>query len=384
MAKVLKFSCFTSAFSSVICIRIVEFERSVIKDWHIFARLRVDFAIFEYYFIWMRRLIYLIGLSFLATHCTPEFVPDSMLDDESNAIIVPTGDPNGRTGEVEASFLSSQNKFTFSESTMMSSQTFRVSYVSTSQNFDIFKWVFEGGQPTSDSASSTQVSGTTIIEGSLGDPEVAVLIEYDGFGRYDMTHAVANSTSLDVVSIKDFVTYEYLDDLQVKTNGGNTTASTTWDNEQQGWFSPSAGSTVTYTPCPNAMVGYYQSDLGAEDEPAVISKAFSNFGNSPKNLVFEYKFEFLVLPNSPDSTKKISLGYTPLFPGNATVTIEPGELWSDSTYDVTEFRQVVVPLPLISDFRLSFTKYPSILNSNGIQRYPFSVCIRNLKIVPGN
>ena len=73
--------------------------------------------------------------------------------------------------------------------------------------------------------STTTVSGTSIIEGRLDDEEtmpVAVLIEYrDGFGRYDMTHAVANSTSFDVVSIKDFVTYEYLDDLQVQPTGGS-------------------------------------------------------------------------------------------------------------------------------------------------------------------
>ena len=330
----------------------------------------------------MRRLIYLIGFSFLATHCTPEFVPDSMLNDDSDAVILPTGDPNGRTGEVEASFLASQNKFTFSESTM-SSETFRVSYVTTAQNFDIFKWVFEGGY--TDVGSTTTVSGTTTIEGSLDDEEtasqVAVLIEYrDGFGRYDMTHAVANSNSFDVVSIKDFVTYEYLDDLQVQPVGD----SSAWENPQQGWFGPSANSTVTYTPCPNAMVGYYQSNNGAEDEPSVLSKEFSNFGTSPKNLVFEYKFEFLVLPNSPDENKKISLGYTPIVTGSSSVTIEPGELWFDSTYDVTEFRQVVVPLPLIPNFRLSFTKFPSVLNNNGIQRYPFSVCIRNIKIVPGN
>ena len=172
----------------------------------------------------MRRLIYLIGFSFLATHCTPEFVPDSMLNDDSNAVILPTGDPNGRKGEVEATFLASQNKFTFSESTM-SSETFRVSYVTTAQNFDIFKWVFEGGY--TDVGSTTTVSGTTTIEGSLDDEEtasqVAVLIEYrDGFGRYDMTHAVANSNSFDVVSIKDFVTYEYLDDLQVQPIGDSS------------------------------------------------------------------------------------------------------------------------------------------------------------------
>ena len=330
----------------------------------------------------MRRLIYIIGISFLASHCTPEFVPDSILDDESNAIILPTGDPNGRKGEVEASFLSSQNKFTFSESTM-SSETFRVSYVTTAQNFDIFKWVFEGGY--TDVGSTTTVSGTTTIEGNLNDEEtasqVAVLIEYrDGFGRYDMMHAVANSDNFDVVSIKDFVTYEYLDDLEVQPDGD----SSAWENPQEGWFGPSANSTVTYTPCPNAMVGYYQSNIGAVDEPSVLSKEFSNFGTSPKNLVFEYKFEFLVLPNSPDENKKISLGYTPIVAGSSSVTIEPGELWSDSTYDVTEFRQVVVPLPLIPNFRLSFTKFPSELNSNGLQRYPFSICIRNIKIVPGN
>ena len=340
-----------------------------------------DFCIFDYYFYLMRVVIYLFGLLMLVCSCTPEFVPDSLLDDENTALIQPTGDPNGRTGETTASFLSSQNKFTFSESTM-SSETFRVSYVTTAQNFDIFKWVFEGGY--TDVGSSTTVSGTTTIEGRLDDEEtasqVAVLIEYrDGFGRYDMTHAVANSTSFDVVSIKDFVTYEYLDDLQVHPTGG----SSAWENPQQGWFSPSANSTVTYTPCPNAMVGYYQSNNGAEDEASVLSKEFSNFGTSPKNLVFEYKFEFLVLPNSPDENKKISLGYTPLVSGSSSVTIEPGELWSDSTYDVTEFRQVVGPLPLIPNFRLSFIKYPSVLNNNGVQRYPFSVCIRNVKIVPG-
>ena len=116
-------------------------------------------------------------------------------------------------------FLSSDNKFTFSKSSMIS-DTFSVSYVSTAQNFDIFKWVFEGGY-TSGSGSSTVSSGTTIIEGNINDPEtssqIGVLVEYrDGFGRYDVTHAVANSGSFDINTKSDYVTYEYLDDLEVQ------------------------------------------------------------------------------------------------------------------------------------------------------------------------
>ena len=80
--------------------------------------------------------------------CTPEYVPSLDLDSEQSVIISPTGDPDGNVGELEATFLSSKNKFTFSESSI-SSNTFSVSYVSTAQNFDIFKWVFEGGYVSS-------------------------------------------------------------------------------------------------------------------------------------------------------------------------------------------------------------------------------------------
>jgi len=39
---------------------------------------------------------------------------------------------------------------------------------------------------------------------------------------------------------------------------------------------------------------------------------------------------------------------------------------------------------LIPDFKITFTKYPSLLNSQGDERYPFNVCIRNVKIIPAN
>ena len=70
---------------------------------------------------------------------------------------------------------------------------------------------------------STTSSGTTIVEGNINDPstssQIGVLVEYrDGFGRYDVTHAVANSASFDINTKSDYVTYEYLDDLKVQNS----------------------------------------------------------------------------------------------------------------------------------------------------------------------
>ena len=313
--------------------------------------------------------------------CTPEYVPTLDSSADQSGIISPTGDPDGRVGELEATFLSSENNFTFSESSM-SSDTFSVSYVSTAQNFDIFKWVFEGGYVSS-SGSSTTSSGTTIVEGNINDPstssQIGVLVEYrDGFGRYDVTHAVANSASFDINTKSDYVTYEYLDDLEVQ----NSLNPDGWINNSGLWFSPSDISTVTFSACENSIVGFYDNDDFTQTDPIDISKEFSNFGTSKKNLVFEYKIDFIVLPTLSNNLKRISLGYSPNLSSASSITIEDGELWSNSSNESTEFRQVIIPLPLISDFNLSFTKYPSLINSNGRQAYPFNVCIRNIKIVP--
>ena len=312
--------------------------------------------------------------------CTPEYVPTLDSSNEQNQIISATGDPDGRVGELEATFLSSKSKFTFSESSM-SSDTFSVSYVSTAQNFDVFKWIFEGGYTSS--GSSTISSGTTTVEGNINDPstssQIGILVEYrDGFGRYDVTHAVANSTSFDVITKSDYVTYEYLDDLKIQ----NPSNSNGWSNASGLWYGPSDLSTVTFSACENSIVGFYDNDDFTLTEPIIISKEFSNFGSTKKNLVFEYKIDFLVLPSISNDLKRISLGYTPNLSSSSSITVESGELWSNSSNESTEFKQIIIPLPLISNFNLSFTKYPSIINSNGRQAYPFNVCLRNIKIVP--
>jgi len=90
-------------------------------------------------------------------------------------------------------------------------------------------------------------------------------------------------------------------------------------------------------------------------EIRLISKEFSNFGTTKKNLVFEYKIDFIVLPAISNNLKRISLGYTPNLSSSSSITIEAGELWSNSSNESTDFRQVIVPLPLISNFNLSFT-----------------------------
>ena len=300
--------------------------------------------------------------------------------DEQNQIISPTGDPDGRVGELEATFLSSKSKFTFSESSM-SSDTFSVSYVSTAQNFDVFKWIFEGGYTSS--GSSTTSSSTTTVEGNINDPstssQIGILVEYrDGFGKYDVTHAVANSASFDVITKSDYVTYEYLDDLKTQ----NPSNSNGWTKTSGLWYSPSDISTVTFSACENSIVGFYDNDDFSLTEPITISKEFSNFGTTKKNLVFEYKIDFMVLPSISNELKRISLGYTPNLSSSSSITMESGELWSNSSNESTKFKQVIIPLPLISNFNLSFTKYPSIINSNGRQAYPFNVCLRNIKIVP--
>ena len=171
-----------------------------------------------------------------------------------------------------------------------------------------------------------------------------------------------------------------MDDLKVQ----NSSNPSGWSNTSGLWYSPSNLSTITFSACENSIVGFYDNDDFTLTEPIEISKEFSNFGTSKKNLVFEYKIDFIVPPLISNNLKRISLGYTPNLSLTSSITVEDGELWFNSSNESTEFRQVVIPLPLISDFSLKFTKYPSVVNSMGRQAYPFNLCIRNIKIVPSD
>ena len=323
--------------------------------------------------------------------CTAEFIPEDSNTDEENAFLLPTGDGNGQKGDLEATFLSSQRKYTTSSSTL-STSTFRVSFVTTAQNFDVYKWAFEGGTVSTTMASSTHVSGTTFVEGTLDDlnanTEIGLLVNYnDGFGRYDVTHAVANADQVDINFQRDYVAYEYLDDLEVMQDDLETVTGTQdigWENPDRGWFGPQSNGDITYARCENSIIGFYQSYTGVEDQELRLMKSFRNFGSQPKNLVFEYKIDFLVQPPSNDAFTKIALSYAPLIsqPDDGEIEIESADLWEENGNDLNDFRQVIIPLPLIRDFQLTFTKYPSAMNQNGQQRYPFIVCIRDIRIIP--
>ena len=95
--------------------------------------------------------------------------------------------------------------------------------------------------------------------------------------------------------------------------------------------------------------------------------------------------EFIDLPSVIDSDIKVSLSYNPVIDlgsGISSSTLSGSyELWSDSSYDITNFRQIVIPLPNLTDFDLIFTKYPSVLDEQNNQKHPFTVCVRGIRIV---
>ena len=322
--------------------------------------------------MFMRTVLFIFTVLGLLWGCTPEFIPDtSEAEEQQTSIITPTNNPNDRSGTVQASFLSSESNFTFANS-IMDSVPFTVSYVSTAQNMDSVVWIFEGSTLDNDTLRGRLMSN------SPTESIIAARVQYNRFGRYNVTHAVANQDNFDILTERNYVTYEFLDSLQIQTadtpNG--------WASPQQGWFSPSM--LYTYSVCENALVGFHTVDNAYANDPHVISKDFRSFGTSPKNLVFEYKLDYLALPASEDENTKFSLSYNAIFAATATETIVPSELWAETGYDADNWKQVVIELPLIGDFRLTFTKFPSIMDSQNRQLFPFSVCVRNIRIIPSD
>ena len=183
------------------------------------------------------------------------------------------------------------------------------------------------------------------------------------------------------------MSYEFRDNLTI-----NSTNVDSWKISSAapiGWVAPA--DTYVYLPCEESLVAFHTlrdpdtgEILATNNDNHTLSKSFRSFGDEPKNLVFEYKIDFIALPTVVDIDPKISLSYNPIITlgnGLSPVETDPYELWSDVTYGVTRFKQVIIPLPNMSDFDLVFTKYPSALNANDEQLHPFTVCIRNIRIV---
>ena len=326
----------------------------------------------------MRNLISLFLLSAFLFSCTKEFVPPENTEADVNlsAIIAPSENPDHKTGPVQAKFLSSNSIFTVASSTL-SNLAFPVTFISTAQNNDSIVWIFEGS-----TASPSTLRGNTSSPSAI-----ATQVFYQKLGSFDVVHAVANKTDFNVIRKKNYVNYEFRDNLTI-----DATNDDSWrvlSAEPVGWIAPA--DTYLYALCEESLVAFHtlrNQDTGevldTNNENHILSKSFRSFGDEPKNLVFEYKIDFIALPTVVDKNTKISLSYNPIITlgsGLNPVETDPYELWSDVTYDVTRFRQVIIPLPNLSDFDLVFTKYPSALNEKDEQSHPFTVCVQNIRIV---
>tara|TARA_B110000285_G_scaffold78464_1_gene90343 strand:+ start:155 stop:1144 length:990 start_codon:yes stop_codon:yes gene_type:complete len=326
----------------------------------------------------MRNLIILFLWSAFLFSCTKEFVPPENTEANANllAIIAPSGDPDHKTGPLQASFLSTKSVFSVASSTL-SNSNFPITFFSTAQNNDSIVWIFEG----------STVSPTTLRGNASSPSAVATQVSYQKLGSFDVIHAVANKTDFNVIRKRDYVSYEFRDNLTI-----NSTNVDSWKISSAapiGWVAPA--DTYVYLPCEESLVAFHTlrdpdtgEILATNNDNHTLSKSFRSFGDEPKNLVFEYKIDFIALPTVVDIDPKISLSYNPIITlgnGLSPVETDPYELWSDVTYGVTRFKQVIIPLPNMSDFDLVFTKYPSALNANDEQLHPFTVCIRNIRIV---
>ena len=325
----------------------------------------------------MRNLIILFLSSAFLFSCTKEFVPPEDTEADTNllAIIAPSGNSDHKTGSVQASFLSSNSVFTVASSTL--SNTVSINFISTAKNNDSVVWVFEGS-----------TASPTTLRGNVNSPSaVATQVFYQKLGKFDVVHAVANKTDFNVIRKKDYVSYEFQDNLTI--DAANDDSWTILSAAPIGWIAPD--DSYVYLPCEESLVSYHTlrdpntgEILATNNDNHVLSKSFRSFGDEPKNLVFEYKIDFIALPTVVDVNPKISLSYNPVIAlgsGLDAVHTDPYELWSDVTYEATRFRQVIIPLPNLSDFDLVFTKYPSALNADEEQLHPFTVCIRNIRIV---
>ncbi|MGC6480114.1 MAG: hypothetical protein ACON42_07035 [Flavobacteriaceae bacterium] len=317
-----------------------------------------------------------------------EPTPDETDPDPVYEYIGPTGNENDRSGELTASFISSQENVIRNQNQIGDNEFVPITFISTAQNYDSLVWVFERGIPLDfdgnrippDNLSAAAVSATldTInniphltLRGRADDPvsPISVKVGFYPFGRFTVRHGVSNRTNFDVNTKRDFVKFEYGENWgnQVTT----ATSSSSWKLEDTAtgnaslWVPPS---NHMYSSCPDSMLAFFTLE-----GDSYISKSFSGFTRSEKSLVFEYKFEYRSA-TTDETSKKLSVS---IFP-STTLSINASDLppiWEETSNTVTEFEEAIIPIPQVEEFTLIFTKYDVPNDAS------FSVCIRNMKII---
>lgn len=324
----------------------------------------------------MKNYVFLIVL-FLCVSCTKtSLVPAP--EDTVSTIIARTNYTDGNSGSIDSDFISSDNRVSFSQNLVDERDTLEITYITKTRNFDSLVWVFQGADPITTTGSITYTVSTTNYLSSRIDEQTvyggikssipfSVTVPYRFFGKYDVLHGASNSRVLDTEKSEDYVEIFYNDDRQNWTS---------WESVGSvGWAFPPEG---TFSTCMESLVAFY-TNTGVTK----IAKSFTGFGTGRKNLIFEFKYDFQIFPNQDMGSPKLGISMYPSATIPAGLSSEDiPALWENGNVDRTEFRQVVIELPQVDDFTLVLTKYPGDLNDNDQPRYPFTACIRNLRIIP--
>lgn len=303
-------------------------------------------------------------------------------EDIGSSIISRTNYTDGYEGSIDIQFISSDNTASFSQHLLEERDTMQITYITKTQNFDSLVWVFQGAEPLMETANSSYtVSTTQYLSDEIEEQTVyggikttipySITIPYRVFGKYDVFHGASNRRAVESKVENDYVQISYKDDRQ------NWEA---WDSPGTvGWKSPPAGE-GDFSICLESLVAFYTNS-----EVVRIKKPFTGFGGIRKKLIFEFKYDFQIFPNQDKGSRKLGLS---MFPSETIPTGLTSEdipnLWEDGDTDRTEFRQVVVELPQVDSFSLVFSKYLGDIDDEGVPIYPFTACIRNLRIVPAD
>jgi hypothetical protein len=302
--------------------------------------------------------------------------------DIGSTIISTTNYTDGYNGSMDIQFISSENLVSFSQSLLEERDTLQITYITKTQNFDSLVWVFQGAEPLVETANSSYTVSTThylgneieeqsVYGGIKSTIPYSITIPYRVFGKYDVFHGASNRLAVESKIENDYVQISYKDDRQ------------NWESWESsgivGWKFPPAGD-GDFSICLESLVAFYTNS-----EVVRIKKPFTGFGGNRKKLIFEFKYDFQIFPSQDKGSRKLGLS---MFPSETIPTGLTSEdipnLWEDGDINRTEFRQVVVELPQVDSFSLVFTKYLGDTDEEGTPIYPFTACIRNMRIIPGD